>query len=285
MQYFSYHTHSNFCDGKTSVEKVCIEAIEKGLIVVGFSSHAPVPFETEWAMQFHNLEEYVRELERCRIKFSNKLKIYRSLEADFIAQNRSIPFDTWRKLGQLDYIIGSVHLVSNAQKDAIWFLDGQAENYEKGLNTCFDGDIKAGVTQYYKQIQEMVLTQKPDVIAHIDKVVMNNKGRFFNEDELWYKDIIDETLQVIAKTDTIIEVNTRGIYRGKYPTFFPNEAIIKRCIELGIPLTISVDAHHPDELTAEFDNAFKAIKDAGAQYLSIFEDNKWQQKSIDAVMS
>ncbi|MCU4155756.1 histidinol-phosphatase [Carboxylicivirga sp. A043] len=286
MYYFSLHTHSNFCDGKTSIEAICETAIKKGLQTLGFSSHAPVPFETKWAMHFQNLEPYVAEVKRCKEKFSEQLEIYRSLEADFIAHNRSVPFDVWRQLGQLDYIIGSVHLVSNPEKEnAIWFLDGPAENYEIGLNECFDGDIRQGVRSYYRQIQEMIITQKPDMIAHIDKVVMNNKGRFFSEKDDWYQSILEQTLKVIAKAGTVIEVNTRGIYRGKYHTYFPNENIIKRCVELGIPLTVSVDAHHPGELTSEFESALKAIRQAGGKSISIFTKNGWKQKAIDAVIS
>jgi len=285
MQYFSYHTHSDFCDGKTSVDDVCDKAIELGLKAVGFSSHAPVPFETKWAMKFQNMENYVSELERCKIKYAGQLEIYRSLETDFISESRSISFDTYRKLARLDYIIGSVHLVYNAQKDVLWFLDGPAENYDKGLNECFDGDIEAAVSQYYRQIQEMVQTQKPDVIAHMDKVVMNNKGRFFSEDDLWYKNIMEQTLQVIAAEGCIVEVNTRGIYRGKYHTWFPCEAVLRRCIELEIPLTISVDAHHPDELTAGFDNAIMALNRMGCTSVAVFDKGVWKQKSIAAVMS
>ncbi|WP_430814866.1 histidinol-phosphatase [Carboxylicivirga sp. RSCT41] len=286
MQYFSFHTHSDFCDGKTSMETVCEEAIKKGVSSIGFSSHAPVPFDTKWAMPFHKLEEYVATSQGCKTKYKGKLEVYRSLEADFIAHNRSIPFDVWRKLGRLDYIIGSVHLVSNPEKqNTIWFLDGPVENYENGLNACFDGNIKQAVSSYYKQVQEMVVSQKPDVIAHMDKVIMNNKGKFFSEDEAWYQDALEETLQVIAKTNTIIEVNTRGIYRGKYHTFFPNESVIKRCVELEIPLTVSVDAHHPDELTREFKNAVIAIQRAGGTSISIFTSAGWEQKDIDAVMS
>jgi histidinol-phosphatase (PHP family) len=232
------------------------------------------------------LEEYVNTTKRCKSKYEGQLEIYRSLEADFIAHNRSIPFDVWRQLCQLDYIIGSVHLVANPERNnAIWFLDGPVENYEIGLNNCFDGDIKQGVTQYYKQMQEMVSSQKPDLIAHMDKVVMNSKGRFFSESDNWYQDILEETLQVIAKAGTIIEVNTRGIYRGKYSAFFPNKQVIKRCIELNIPLTVSVDAHHPDELTSEFENALKAIQNAGGNMVSVFTKIGWKQKAIDAVIS
>ncbi len=283
--YFSYHTHSTFCDGKASVEDVCQSALAAGLKAVGFSSHAPVMFPAQWAMPFERLEAYVEEIERCRNKYAGKLDIYRSLETDFIANDRSIPFDVYRRLAKLDYIIGSVHLVASRDTNELWFLDGPAENYEKGVTNCFSGNIQKAVTAYYKQIQEMVISQNPDVIAHIDKVIMNNKGRYFSGEEQWYKDIVEETLQAVAKSDAIIEVNTRGIYRGKYHTWFPCKEIIQRCVELDIPLTVSVDAHHPDELRAGFDEALQAIFNAGAQVISIFEGGLWKQKALRDVMS
>ncbi len=284
MNYFSFHTHSTFCDGKASMEDVCQKAIDLDLSALGFSSHAPVPFTTPWAMKFEDVMEYKKEIDRCKDLFGSKLKIYSALEADYIPNDRSVSYDAWKKMLDLDYIIGSVHLVQNPNDpDGLWFLDGPSENYENGVNIVFGGDIKAAVQQYYLQIQEMVVTQQPDVIAHFDKVIMNNKGRFFTEDEKWYQDVLEETLQVIKGTGTIIEVNTRGIYRGKYHTFFPCESIIKRCIDLQIPLTVSVDAHHPDELIAEFENGLKTIKELGGQHVSYFNEGKWEQLLIKDV--
>lgn len=286
MQYFSYHTHSSFCDGKNDIEEVCKRAVEQGLTAVGFSSHAPVPFKTAWAMPFERLSDYIIEVERCRKRFEGRLNVYLALEADFIAYDKSVPFTTWRRLVKPDYIIGSVHLVNNPQKeDAIWFLDGPEADYEKRVGTCFDGDIRAGVRQYYKQLQEMIVTQKPDVVAHMDKVVMNNKGRFFSESDDWYREIMEETLNFIAKEKTIVEVNTRGIYRGKYHTWFPNADVIKRCVELEIPLTVSVDAHRADELKCGFDDAVRGLNAAGCKQISVFEAGCWKQKPIDDVMS
>lgn len=285
MNYFSFHTHSDFCDGKTSMEAVCRRAIELGLSAVGFSSHAPVPFKTKWAMSFDNVMTYSKEVKRCKALFADKIKVYAALEADYIPNGKSISYEAWRQMADLDYIIGSVHLVANPDvSDELWFLDGPSENYEKGINACFGGDVNKAVVQFYQQIQDMVKYQKPDVIAHIDKVVMNNKWRFYTGEEAWYQDLVEETLQVIAQNGTIIEVNTRGVYRGKYHTYFPNEQIIKRCTELGIPLTVSVDAHHPDELTAEFEAAVLAVQKLGGESLAYFNDGKWEQISISNVL-
>lgn len=285
MKYFSFHTHSHFCDGKAHMEDVCKKAAELGLSALGFSSHAPVPFSTKWAMKFEDVLQYRKAIERFRGEYKNHMNIYAALEADYIPLGKSINYDTWRQMLELDYIIGSVHLVMNPEHtDDLWFLDGPSENYEKGINECFKGDVKKAVTQYYYQIQEMVKTQKPDVIAHIDKVIMNNKGRFFSEEDTWYHEVVEQTLQIIAHTGTIIEVNTRGIYRGKYHTFFPSEKIIKRCIELDIPLTVSVDAHHPDELISEFDSAIDVIKQAGGKAVSYFNKGQWEQLPIISVV-
>ncbi|MCU4165162.1 histidinol-phosphatase [Carboxylicivirga caseinilyticus] len=284
MKYFSFHTHSHYCDGKVPMSEVCEEAAKIGLAAIGFSSHAPVPFETSWALKFEDGLKYRNEITKLKLEYADRMEIYAALEADYIPLNKSLSFDTWRKMLDLDYIIGSVHLVFNPEvPNELWFLDGPAENYEKGVIECFGGDIRKAVTQYYNQLKEMVITQKPDVIAHMDKVVMNNKNRFFTEEDDWYQKLVEETLLEIAKQGTIVEVNTRGIYRGKYHTFFPNERIIKRCIELKIPLTVSVDAHHSDELKSEFDNAVETIKKCGGTSVSFFNKGYWEQLPIGDV--
>jgi len=281
---FSLHTHSQFCDGKTDMDQVCQAAIDKKINVLGFSSHAPVPIKTFWAMPFERLSDYLDEVNRCQLKYSDQLQIYRSLEADYIP-GKTIAFDQWRKLAQLDYVIGSVHLILNPENGKIMGLDGTPQNYDDGLLSAFGGDIKKAVSCYYKQIQDMVRLEKPEIIGHMDKVVMNNQNRYFSPQDAWHQQLIDETLLVIQAHSGIVEVNTRGVYRGKYHTWFPNEAIVKRCVALNIPLTISVDAHQADDLLACFQEAAETLKEAGADSVGCLIDNKWEQIPISAVLA
>ncbi|WP_439185714.1 histidinol-phosphatase [Carboxylicivirga taeanensis] len=286
MQYFSYHTHTLFCDGKAGVEEICQRALALNMSAIGFSSHAPLPFETAWAMKFENLLSYVAEVASCKEKYKGQLHIYRSLEADYLGEGLSLPFNVLRKLAKLDYILGAVHLVANPNMpNEFWFLDGPSTNYEQGLNQVFGGDVRAAVEQYYWQMRQMVLLQKPDVVAHMDKVVMNDKKGYFSESDAWYQQAVEDTLQVIAASGAIVEVNTRGIYRGKYHTWFPNRTVIERCIELDIPLTISVDAHHVDELVSGFHEALLMLKEAGCRQISVFKERSWKQIPIDDVVS
>lgn len=121
----------------------------------------------------------------------------------------------------------------------------------------------------------MITTQNPDIIGHIDKVKMNNKGRYFSETEPWYIRLLEETLEVVAQSNSIVEVNTRGLYKKKSPSLFPDDYFLKRCCELNIPLTISSDAHHPDELLLNFHTAQQRIKQLGGNSLFKLEKGKW----------
>ena len=51
MTMTNYHTHTIWCDGADSPEKVVLSAIEKGFSEIGFSSHAMLPGSLlDWAL-------------------------------------------------------------------------------------------------------------------------------------------------------------------------------------------------------------------------------------------
>ena len=80
----NFHTHSHYCDGVGKFEEY-LQAAKGNIISVGFTSHAPVPFDCKWCMKEKRLDNYVSELED--LKQSNRfpeIQIYRGLEADFV---------------------------------------------------------------------------------------------------------------------------------------------------------------------------------------------------------
>lgn len=282
MIYFNLHTHSNFCDGLGCPEEYVLEAIKKEFKYLGFSSHAPVSFENKWSIRPGQLQNYCSEIERLKLKYKNQINIFLSLEIDYIPEITTDILEL-KNSCNLDYTIGGVHLVNH--NDKLWFIDGPIEGYEKGLKEVFNGNIQLAVTSYFSQINEMLITQKPDIIAHFDKVKMHNKNRFFSEDENWYRDLVDKTLEIIKQTNTIVEVNTRGIYKGKCESLFPSIEILKKCFEIEIPITISSDAHKPEEISAYFAETIEIIKGIGFQELKMFKNNKWGNYKIRTNMA
>ena len=83
MQLSNYHSHCLFCDGRSTPENFIRFAIAHKFRAYGFSSHSPLPFETNWNMSKDDMPEYLAEIERLKHKYKEQLEIYVGLEIDF----------------------------------------------------------------------------------------------------------------------------------------------------------------------------------------------------------
>jgi histidinol-phosphatase (PHP family) len=123
---------------------------------------------------------------------------------------------------------------------------------------------------------EMIETQNPEVIGHLDKIKMHNKERYFSQKDDWYQALIEETLKLIKKKNAILEINTRGIYKGRCKELFPSKSILLQAQKMGIPMMLSSDAHHPDELNGAFPQALSILKNIGIGELFEFHLGNWK---------
>ncbi|MEJ0032190.1 MAG: histidinol-phosphatase [Bacteroidota bacterium] len=262
----NYHCHTNFCDGKKPVADVVAHAKSIGMIAIGLSSHAPLPFDNKWSMRPGMLDSYLSEIERARAE--NDIQVYAGLEVDYIPGKIS-PFDF---KDRLDYTVGSVHFVDNN-----WEIDNTYDVFFEGLKANFDGSIRRAVARYFELTREMVKTTPPTIVGHIDKIKMHNRGDcFFMEDEPWYREQIDLTLDAVAKAGCIVEVNTRGLYQNKVDTTYPSPWILLEILRKNIPITLSSDAHHPDDLVNLFPETARDLIHIGFKKIRILLDGKWK---------
>jgi len=277
---FNLHTHTLFCDGKAEPEAYIKRALELSFHTLGFSGHAPVPFENNFSIKEDEFDNYISAINSLRDKYKDQINIFLALEIDFIP-GVTKSFSEFVKQGNLDYTIGGVHLVRNMEKQGLWFIDGpKHEIYDDGLQKLFHGNIRKGVEAYYNQIQEMTVTQKPDIIAHFDKIKMHNKNRYFSEGENWYKDLVWKSLKTISETGSIVEVNTRGLYKKRSETTFPGPTILEQLLHLKIPITLSSDAHQPDDLNGYYKETMNLLKDIGFKELVYFSSEGWKTEGI-----
>ena len=268
----NYHTHSLYCDGKSTLEEHVREAEKCGLLQLGFSSHSSVPFENNFAISEEKLPEYVNEIDQLQQK--TNIKLLKSLECEFVP-GVTRDFDFWRTNYHLDYVIGGVHLVRQPNGDNLWFIDGsKQETYDNGLRDLFNNDIKAAVTTFWEQTFEMLETQHLDIIAHFDKIKMHNRNRFFTEDESWYKVLADKAIQLIKKHDVIIEVNTRGLYKKRCDHFYPSTELLMKARKADIPVLISSDAHKAEELMLFVPEAIAELQRCGFDHTARFDVEK-----------
>lgn len=259
---YNFHTHSHYDDGRMALEDFVIEAIDQGFEALGFSGHSPLPGDNEYSIKTAALPEYVAIGKRLKQQYKDQIRLYLGLEIEYIP-GVSEDFNEFIKGIPLDYSIGSVHLVSHPTKKEIWFIDGPEQNYVTGLKEIFDGDARKAVTAYYEQSIRMVETQPMDIIGHLDKVKMYNRGRYFDTDEGWYQLLVERLLDAIKEHDVIVEVNTRGVYTGKSDEYFPCGSILEKCLQRRIPVMVNSDAHQPDQLSNHVAQAEALLRDIG----------------------
>jgi len=275
----NFHTHSHFCDGKEAPEEYIKAAIEADFEAIGFSAHAPLPFENKWSIKPGKLPEYIAEIVRLKKLYASKIPVFLGLEVDYVP-GASPTFSSLQQVYALDYVIGGVHLVVSENTSDLWFIDGQPKGYDEGLRDIFHMDIKRGVDCYFHQLWEMIRTQKFDLLAHADKIKMNNRGLYFSTDDLWYQEYIRKTVDIIAQAGCIVEVNTRGIYKNRCPEFYPSVPMLEALFQKHVPVTISTDAHHPSELALQWLEALQCLRDIGYRNIMVLCENGWEVRKI-----
>lgn len=273
MNYTNYHTHSHYCDGKGELREYVEYALSHNFSALGFSGHAPVPFENSFAISDEDYLSYCDEVRALKEEYAGRIDIKLGLEIDYIPG----VIDDFKPLiekGGLEYVIGSVHLLPHPDmvEDLrhrpcnpydLWFIDGSKQaTYDEGLQRVFHGDIRSGVRAYFHQNNAMIESMKPTVVGHFDKIVMHNKDRYFTYEEKWFRDLVMETVDLIREKGLIAEINTRGLYKGRHNNFYPAKDTIKQMRDMHIPVLVGSDAHEPSNLD-QFEGAFEFLEEIG----------------------
>ncbi len=269
----NFHTHSRYCDGKGKLLDYRLKAKDSGVFCLGFSSHAPLPFPCNWSMKPDLLPGYLSEIEELQ-QTNQDLNVYKGLEIDFIPSVIS-PNDF---KDQLDYTIGSIHFVDSFPDGRHWEIDGAHSLFLDGLKSIFNHNIRAAITRYYELTRQMIATSGPTLVGHLDKIKIQNQANvLFSESDSWYREEIAKTLDLILEAGCIVEVNTRGLYQKKSQTPYPSPWILELVLKRKIPITLSSDAHHPEDLINQFPETALLLRSLGFKKLSTLVEGSWKQ--------
>ncbi|HET7036955.1 MAG TPA: histidinol-phosphatase [Thermomicrobiaceae bacterium] len=260
----SYHTHSRYCDGHGEIAEVIEEAIAAGLDTVGISSHAPLPFSTEWNMPLERLAGYVAEVRRLQERYAGRIQVLLGSEIDYIPGDEVAEFQR-RQVHPLgfDYYVGSVHFLGDGWPPRAF--DGTEAEFRAILHADYGDDIGAMVTDYYRRLPGVLTISGVRVVGHLDVIKRWNAGQqYFRGDEPWYRDAVEGALRAIAASGHIVELNTAGWRKGLGEPY-PSPTILARCQALGIPITVDSDSHTPQEVAAGFQQAAELLADLGIE--------------------
>lgn len=274
MKFSNYHTHSHYCDGNGILEDYVKMAIMHRLKGIGFSSHAPVPFKSNWNMPMINLPKYLGEIEELKLKYSEDVNVFCSLEVDYIKDIIG-PKSKIFSDANLDYIIGSVHYLGKLEDGRYWTIDGNQKDFDKGYRELYNYDNKKLVRHFYETQKEMIQNECPDIIAHIDRIkIQNNIFQLFNESDTWYKKEVLELLDLVKQKDCIVEINTKTFLRKD--ELFPGKNWFEIIHKMNIPIVLNSDSHYPKNLTDGFSQVIPLLKEVGYKGQFILKNAGWE---------
>jgi len=268
--------HSTYCDGKSELMDYVDQVKKINMISIGFSSHAPVPFPTKWCMKAERFDDYLINIEKIK-KLNSFVEIYKGLEVDFIPG--VISPNLFRD--KLDYTIGSIHFIEKFRDGTPWEIDGTHALFLEGYSKIFNNNIQDVITRYFELTREMISTGCPSIIGHLDKIkIQNRDNKFFRETDTWYQDEVKKTIELIHSSGVIVEINTRGIYQKKSDTTYPSPWIVEILHKKNIPVTISSDAHHSDDIINQLPETASMLKKIGFKTISVLSGGDWKEFSF-----
>jgi histidinol-phosphatase (PHP family) len=275
MALTNYHIHSIYCDGRDDLEAIIIEAIHRGFKAIGFSAHCPMPVENSYTMKYEKLAQYCQEVRILKSKYNKLIQVYLGLEVDFI-ENVISPASPIVLFQQLDFTIGAVHYLWGKDGNKVYHVSGSTDAFLKTVKEGFHSNPASLIRAYFAAVRRMVETSKPTIVAHLDLISVHNNGYVvFDTETDFYQSEVENTLHVIKANNSILEVNTRGIYKGLSNDLSPSGRILRKALELNIPVTVNTDAHTKEEIDSALPNAYEYLREAGFTYAYALIDGAW----------
>jgi histidinol-phosphatase (PHP family) len=279
-----YHLHLRPDDADATVaefhtpanaERYRLAASEQGIAELGVSEHIyrfrqalelwRHPFWEGFAVD--DIDEYcsfVREQTDLRL----------GIEADFIAgaEDRTAALLESR---DFDYVVGSVHFIR----------DGAVDMDDYGVWDPNRPDLSPDRiwSRYFETVAESARSGLFDIIAHPDLVKIWGKDRPERVPDRDPRFYYEPTVEAFAEAGVAVEVSTAGL-RKPVGEIYPARAFLEMCVEAGLPLALSSDAHRPADVGGGYEQALELLDELGVRELSVFEGRTRRLEPIGAAV-
>ncbi len=221
----NYHTHTFRCHHASGIEREYIEAaVAAGFEEIGFSDHAPMPFDegyySGFRMRFDEFEDYCNTLVKLREEYRDRIKVRIGLESEYYP--RLFP-----KLLQhlentpVEYLILGQH-----------FTDNETDGMFSGTAT----ENPEHLTRYVNQVIEGMQTGCFTYVAHPDLFHFTGDRDFFGA----------ELLRLCNRARELgipMEVNFLGIWDHRH---YPSVPYLDALAKSGCRVILGCDAHSAD---------------------------------------
>jgi len=239
----NYHTHTYRCKHATGdVADYCRAAQKAGLTALGISDHAALP-DNRWhsvRMDYAEREAYCAAIEKAQADFSD-LTLLKSMECEYEPAYRAYFEDELLGELNLDYLIGAAHFIPH---------EGRYIGVYGGIT---DAPSLRSYTHAYVELIEWGIFA---FIAHPDL--------FGNSYLEWDAEAVACAKAILQAAETHgvpLEINGYGFRKpwiqtpeGRRP-MYPWVCFWELASEYNIEVVLSSDAHRPEDVVANLDDA------------------------------
>jgi histidinol-phosphatase (PHP family) len=276
-----YHIHLRSDDPEASaaeyfssanVERYREVASERGIAELGVSEHVyrfrqalevwQHPFWRQYAKD--DLDEYC-----AFVRDETDLRL--GIEADFVPGGED-RMANLLEARDFDYVIGSVHFLREGAVDmddySVW---DSGPTRPRSAEEVW--------RRYFQTIGESARSGLYDVVAHPDLVKYWGDGARTPEGDLrrYYELAIDG----IAESGVAVEVSTAGL-RKPAGELYPAPAFLQMALDAGARVALSSDAHRPQDVGADYEQALAVLEQLGVRELCVFDRRSCRVEPIGA---
>lgn len=259
---YETHMHTPLCrHAEGEPEEYAAVAERRGLAGITVTCHNPMPesYGHSGRMTEREVEDYLGMIGRCAEEHRGRLDVRAGMECDYFPGYEAYVERQTKNL-PLHYVIGSIH-----PQLAIWRRTFAA-----------DGPRQTQVN-YFGQLADAAETGLFDSISHPDLI------KNMTPDDWEFAAVAEHVaacLDRIAATGVAMELNTSGLLKH-VKEMNPTPAMLRMMRERTIPVVVGADAHMPQRVSAHFEQAYDALREAGYIQVAYFLDRRRHEVNID----
>lgn len=222
----NYHTHTYRCGHAVGEDRQYVEtAIRRGLQVLGFSEHVPMPFpdghESRFRVPRRLLEDYVRCVLDLRAEYKDDIDIRLGFEAEYYPDL----FEAMLRMLSpypVDYMLLAQH-----------FNDSREPIYNPNLQMS-----REALGKYVDMVVAGMETGKFSCVAHPDLFYFGGPDRVYRQE-------MARLCRRARELDVPLEINILGLRTGRC---YPNDLFWPLVKEAGCRAVLGCDAHAPEDV-------------------------------------
>lgn len=259
------HIHTGLSHhGFGSVQDAVSRAIDVGIRIVGLIEHAPLPFDREHRLTKRETQLYLQDVRKLQRRRGNSIVILAGLEVDYLPEYEEYSRSTLADL-DYDFALGAIHFIDMEEgRIPIW-------NYEK-LGSS------QGIEAYFLALFKATQSDMFQAIAHPDAILRSGIATA----------VFRARMNQIVRDIPGYEVNCSGYTKRRYDResqsmvagpSYPDIEYAAQVAKTGTPIILGSDAHSPNLIGANVDQAMAQLKEMGIGHVHYYEGG-WHQFAI-----